>query len=84
MLFSLQSHTIRCEGGRNENGRTPTARYRIVNGKVARRLLGEIADSEDDYRRMRSFNGHMEEVRRSFIIKNANSNRSAAHCIITC
>jgi len=44
----------------------------------------KILNTPEDLAIIERMNQHMAEVRRDFIIKNANSERSAANVILTC
>jgi hypothetical protein len=44
----------------------------------------KVLDTSEDLAAIERMNQHMAEVRRDFIIKNANSERSAANVILTC
>lgn len=44
----------------------------------------KILNTPEDLAIIERMNQHMAEVRREFIIKNANSERSAANVILTC
>lgn len=44
----------------------------------------KVLDTPEDLAIIERMNQHMAEVRRDFIIKNANSERSASNVILTC
>jgi hypothetical protein len=44
----------------------------------------KVLDTPEDLAIIERMNQHMAEIRRDFIIKNANSERSAANVILTC
>lgn len=44
----------------------------------------KVLDTPEDLAIIERMNRHMAEIRRDFIIKNANSERSAANVILTC
>jgi len=80
--FKMWSFMI-CSTGKNENGRTPCMTY-LIKGDQITKLPGELLDSPADYESIRNINKHMEEFRRQNIIKQIQSERSAAKVIINC